>query len=229
MMSHVNKVGRLVGTIVLVQLIGEILTNFFLTAPLFGSPGFMVNGAIYSQQIGLAVLLGLAMSGLSIALATILFPVFREYNLPLALWLVVLAGVGLAVAVLENIGMMSLVSYSEAYAVAAAADRELLEVARTIVTSTRNWAHYLNLILSGCFLLVLYSNLYLSRLIPRLLSGFGCVAVLLQLISVSLPLFGQDVIFPMMAPLGLSQIALALWLIVKGFNGAPLLENRGSE
>jgi len=217
-MNHINRVSKIIGCIVLVQLVGEILTNFFLTAPLFGSPGYMVNGAIYSQQIGFAVLVGLAMSGLSVALATILLPIFRDHNLPLALWLVVLAGVGLAVAVLENIGMLSLVSYSEAYAVATAADREFLEAGRIIVASTRNWAHYLNLIFSGCFLLALYSSLYLSKLVPRLISGFGCFAVLLQLTSVSLPLFGQDVIFPMMAPLALSQIALAGWLIVKGFN-----------
>lgn len=217
-MSHVNRAGRMIGCIVLVQFVGEILTNFLLTAPLFGSPGFMVNGAIYAQQIGLAVLIGLAMSGLSIALAITLFPVLREYSLNPALWLVILAGVGLAVAALENIGMMSLVSYSEAYAIADVADREFLEAGRIIVTSARNWAHYLNLILSGCFLLALYSSLYLFKLVPRWLSGFGCAAVLLQLTSVSMPLFGQAVIFPLMAPLGLSQIALALWLIVKGFN-----------
>jgi len=224
-MSHVNRASRLIGCIVLAQLVGGILTNFFLTAPLFGSPGFMVNGAIYSQQIGLAVLVGLAISGLSVALATILFPIFREHNLALALWLVVLAGVGLAVAVLENIGMLSLVSYSEAYAAANVADREFLEAGRTIVASARNWAHYLNLIFSACFLLVLYSSLYLFNLVPRLISGFGCAAVLLQITSVSLPLFRQDVIFPMMAPLALSQITLAVWLIVKGFKRASAQES----
>jgi len=224
-MSHVNRAGRTIGCIILVQLVAGILTNFLLTAPLFGSPGFMVNGAIYSQQIGLAVLVGLAVGGLSVALATILFPIFREHNLTLALWLVVLAGVGLAVAVLENIGMMSLVSYSEAYALAAPADREFLEAGRIIVASARNWAHYLNLIFSGCFLLVLYSSLFLFNLVPRLIAGFGCFAVLLQITSVSLPLFGQDVIFPMMAPLALSQITLALWLIVKGFNRTSAQES----
>jgi len=223
-MSHVNRAGRIIGCIVLVQIVGGIFANFVLTAPMFGSPGFIVNGAIYSQQIGIAVVVGLAMSGLSVALAITLFPILRNNSLTLALWLVVLAGVGLAVAALENIGMMSLVSYSEAYTVADAANRELLEAGRTIVASTRNWAHYLNLIFSGCFLLVFYSSFYLFNLVPRLLSGFGCFAVLLQLSSVSLPLFGHDVIFPMLVPLGLSQISLALWLITKGLNRPAELE-----
>jgi hypothetical protein len=85
MMSHVNRTGRIIGSIILLQFVGGILTDFFLTAPLFGSPGFMVNGAIYSQQIGFAVLVGLVISGLNIALATTLFPFFREFNLTLTL------------------------------------------------------------------------------------------------------------------------------------------------
>jgi hypothetical protein len=32
-----------------------------------------------------------------------------------------------------------------------------------------------------------------------------------------MPLVGHDVVFPLLAPLGLSQLALSLWLIAKGF------------
>lgn len=44
---------------------------------------------------------------------------------------------------------------------------------------------------------------------------------MLMLTSVGMPLFGHDVVFPMLAPLGLSQLILALWLITKGFRGQP--------
>ena len=36
-----------------------------------------------------------------------------------------------------------------------------------------------------------------------------------------MPLFGHDVVFPLLAPLGLSQLILAVWLITKGFRGHP--------
>jgi hypothetical protein len=39
--------------------------------------------------------------------------------------------------------------------------------------------------------------------------------------AVAMPLFGHDVVFPMLAPLGLSQLILAVWLITKGFRGQP--------
>jgi hypothetical protein len=37
-----------------------------------------------------------------------------------------------------------------------------------------------------------------------------------------MPLFGHEVVFPMLAPLGLSQLALALWLLTKGLQNAPV-------
>jgi hypothetical protein len=33
-----------------------------------------------------------------------------------------------------------------------------------------------------------------------------------------MPLFGHDVVFPMLAPLGVVQLILAVWLIAKGFS-----------
>ncbi|MNC95996.1 hypothetical protein D3C83_132510 [compost metagenome] len=42
-------------------------------------------------------------------------------------------------------------------------------------------------------------------------------AALSQLTGVSLPLFGSPINFSLLAPLGLAHLALALWLLVKGF------------
>jgi hypothetical protein len=49
------------------------------------------------------------------------------------------------------------------------------------------------------------------------LAAFGLAAVALQIIAVAMPLFGYRVIFLLLAPLGVSQLVLALWLITKGF------------
>jgi hypothetical protein len=39
----------------------------------------------------------------------------------------------------------------------------------------------------------------------------------LMVAGVGMPIFGHDVVFPMLAPMGVSQLLLALWLIAKGF------------
>jgi hypothetical protein len=68
-------------------MVGGILVNFVLAAPLFGSPGFLVNAAPHSLQIALSVLLGLVTGALSLAIAITAFPII-PYALALALWFV---------------------------------------------------------------------------------------------------------------------------------------------
>jgi hypothetical protein len=64
---------------------------------------------------------------------------------------------------------------------------------------------------------VMYAVLYRFALVPRALAAFGVGAVVLQIVAVAMPLFGQGIVFLLLGPLGLSQLALALWLIAKGF------------
>ena len=136
-----------------------------------------------------------------------------------------MAVVVLASAVVENAAVMSMVSLSEAYAKANTADRGQIEVIRGVVAAGRNWPHFLSRMLDGCIIFVFYAVLYRSALIPRALAGLGLIAAVLQVSGVSMPLFGGDVVFPLLAPLGLIQLAVSVWLIVRGFR--PVLAVAG--
>ena len=162
-------------------------------------------------------MLGLATGALSLAIAITVFPVLRRHALGWALWYVALAGVSLAAMVVEQISVMSMLSLSEAYNSANVAERETFQGLRIVVASARNGAHYLGLIVAGSTIFVLYSALYRFALVPRSLAAFGMAAALLQIVAVAMPLFGYGVIFLLLAPLGVSQLILAVWLIVKGF------------
>jgi len=224
-MGTASRASRIIGALILAQMVGGVLVNFVLTAPLFGAPGFLVNAAAHSQQIGLSVLLGLAIGALSVAIAITAFPVFRQYSQALALWLVALAVVSLSVAAVENMSVMSMLSLSEAYANASAAERDQFQALRVVVASARNWAHYVGLVIAGSTIFVLYTVLYRFALVPRALAAFGLVAVMLQVAAVALPLFGHSVVFLMLAPLGVSQLVLAFWLIIKGFRSQANVRN----
>ncbi len=211
------RAGRIVGILIIVQMAGGFLTNFVLEAPLFGTPGFLANAAPHSRQIAVGALLGLTIEALWIAIAVTAFPVFERGARSMALWLFALAAVIFAVAVVENAGVMSLVTASQAYAKGSAVDRARLETVRVVVSSARNWPHYLARILDGVAIFVFYAALARLALIPRILAGFGLIAAVLQIIGVAMPLFGHDVVFPLLAPLGLSQLIVAVWLMVRGF------------
>jgi len=220
-MEGANRAGRIIGALILAQMVGGVLVNFVLTAPLFGAPGFLVSAAAHPRQIGLSVLLGLACGAIPAAIAITAFPVFRQHSQAMTLWFVALAVVSLALAAVENMNVMSMLSLSEAYAKASAADRGPFQALRVVVASGRNWAHYVGLIVAGGTHFVLYAVLYRFALVPRALAAFGLVAVMLQLTAVAMPLFGHEIVFLLLAPLGLSQLALALWLVTKGFQNAP--------
>ncbi len=228
-MGAARNAGLVIGVLILVQMVGGFLVNFVLAAPLFGAPGFLQNAAPHATQIRVSVLLGLATGALALGIAVTALPVFRRYSEAMAFWFIALAAVSLSAAALEQTSVMSMLSLSEAYGKASAADRDRFELLRVVVASARNWAHYIGLIIAGATLFVFYAVLYRFALVPRALAAFGLAAVTLQIAAVAMPLFGQSIVFLMLAPLGVSQLLLALWLIAKGFRNVDTVGGGRSE
>jgi hypothetical protein len=221
-MSAANRAGRIIGILLLLQMLGSALVNFGLEAPLFDPPGFLTNAALHAPQLGLAAIVALVVEALWMGIAVTVFPFAFARARTLTLWLVALAGVCLAVAIFENAGVMSMVSLSEAYAKANAAQRTQLEAVRVAVAAWRNWAHFLARMLDGCTTFVLMAVFYRCALIARALAACGLIATVLQVVGVGMPLFGQPVIFPLLAPTGVILLAVAVLLLVKGLRDAAV-------
>jgi hypothetical protein len=71
-----------------------------------------------------------------------------------------------------------------------------------------------------------------SKLIPRWLSGWGLFAVVFLLTGSLIYLFGIFGTMPLMKamayfapPIGLQEIVMSVWLLVKGFNSS-VIENQ---
>jgi hypothetical protein len=179
-----SRAGRIIGVLIIFQMVGSGLVNFALG-----------NAAPHSGQLGMAVVLGLVTGAMLVGVAVTAFPILWQRSRTIALWILSLAVVSLAVTVMENIARLSSMSPSDA----------------------QNWAHYLVKIFDGVTVFVFYVALYRFALVPRVLAVFGLLAAPLMITSLARPLFGYDVLFPMLALLGLSQLILALWLVTKGF------------
>jgi hypothetical protein len=216
-MDSERHAGRIVGTLFLAQMAGSALMNFRLEAPLFGEPGFLLNAAPHAQQIGGSALLGLALGALFAAAAITVFPIIQPRSQALALWVFALGVVSLALAALEHASVMSMVSLSRAYASADAGNRGQFQTLRVVVASARNWVHYLARLLDGTTLFVFYLAVFRLTLVPRPLSALCLVGALLQITGIAVVFFGHDVVFPLLAPMGLAQLAMCVWLLTKGF------------
>jgi predicted neutral ceramidase superfamily lipid hydrolase len=221
-LSELNYDGRRVaitiGALILAQMAGSALVNFFAEAPLFEGGGFLVNASSHPQQIAAAVFLAIVIEATWVAIAILAFPILADRSLRSALALFAVAIVCLVIGVIENSGVMSMVSLSQEYSAANPAERAQLEAVRAIVSSARNWPHYFGRMFDGLAALAFYMALFRFAMVPRAISGLGILAVASMVTGLSMPFFGHAVIFPLLAPLGLTQLALALWLIVKGFD-----------
>ena len=134
----------------------------------------------------------------------------------MAVAFVALATMALATTVAEQVAVLEMLSLGQQFAQAGADRAAQFEPLRSAVGARRNWAHYLQVLSSGVVLLVLYASLFRFAIVPRALAGFGVAAVLLQLWAVSRPIFGGAVNMSLLMPLGISQLALAAWLLLRG-------------
>jgi hypothetical protein len=215
MSTDLRGTGRLIGVLTLLQMIGGGVTNFVLLA--FPAPGFLPHAAPHALQVGAAVLLGLATGAVNAGIAIAASTVFRQFSRIVALWFVVLATVSFALTAVEAAGNLSLLFASQAYTAADAADRHLFEALRPVISAGRNGAHYVTVFVGGGMIFALYAALFRFALIPRALAAFGLFAAAMQLMAIAMVIFGGEILFVLLLPLALSQLALALWLIAKGF------------
>jgi hypothetical protein len=216
-MMTVKSVGRAAGALMLVQAIGGMLTNFVLLQPAMSPPGFLVSAAPHALRVGVSAVLGIFIGAVAMAIAITVFPFFRRYSERMALLLLALATAALALAVVENGTVMSMLSLSKAYAASNAADPAAFDGLRGVVAAARNWAHFTHLVVGGSIFLVFYATMFRFALVPRALAALGMAAFVLQMATVSLPFFGGQVIFPLLAPAGIVNLALVAWLLTKGF------------
>jgi Domain of unknown function (DUF4386) len=215
-MTPTTNASRVAGVLILVQAVGGYLTNFGLIGPATAAPGFLVNAAPHALRVGISALLGIATGALAMMIAITVWPVLKKHSERMALSYLALGIAALALAVVENGRLMSMLSLSQAYAASGATDPATFAGLRGVVAASRNWAHFTHLIVGGSTFFVLYATTFRFALLPRLLAGFGMAAAALQMATVSMPLLGGHVIFPLLAPAGIANLALAVWLLTKG-------------
>ena len=217
-MTAARTAGRTLGLLLLVQSMAGITANFVLLAPAISAPpGFLVNAAGSSTQIIVAVLLLLGTGLISLANAITAMPVIRRHSAAMAVAFVALAAVNFSGVVVEGIALRAMLALSQEFARTGAADPAAFETLSTLARAVRNSAHYTNLLLGGCALLVFYIALFRFKLVPRALAALGLLTVTSLIAGALVPLFGYPTVMLMFMPMGLSHLALALWLVVRGF------------
>ena len=218
-MRSAKSTGRIIGILLLLQLAAGLMVPFILMGPLIqGSPGFLTAAAESSFQIRLAVLIAFIGGALTVSLGITALPVLRRYSNAAALWFLAVCVMSCTLDAVHNSSVLSMLSLSQEYVNGGAADPALYQALGTAVASTRRWAHLTQLVAIGGWIFVFYSSLLRFILIPRALAALGLIGIALQFTGVTLMMFlGYKVIGEMAMPMLPIQIAVAVWLMVRGF------------
>ena len=208
--------GRWIGLGILVTFVVGMTSNFKLQADLFGGDGLLVNAAAHPLQIGLIAMLDLVTGAVSIAIAAMLVAHAGRAHPALAIAYAILVAGVFAISVVEHATLLAFRTVGEYFAASGAAPGVEFDVAKKTLGGLRNGVHFLHVTAGGMSVLAFFSLLYRARLVPSPLALAGMAAALAQMFTVSRPLFGLGVIYPLLAPLALVYVATAVWLLVKG-------------
>lgn len=212
-------VGRIVGALVLLHIVGALMLPYILLNQVVVSPDFLESAARNPGHLRAPALLFLFGAAVTLAISIAAYPVLRQSSHRLALCSLALGVTNFPLQVVESGMVLSMLSLGQQYAGAGAADRAMLQVVAAAAFGARRWAHYTQLFTVVSWIFVLYAALWRAGLIPRVLAVVGLVTCALQITGVPLQaLLGYPVVMEIAVPLGPAYAGLGLWLIVKGFS-----------
>lgn len=220
-MNKNRSTATIVGVLYIIGTVTGVL-SVVATAPVRDAQDYLAILPAHANRMIVGALLVLTM-GLALAMVPVVaFRVFRGYNETLALGYVVFRGALETVTYMATgVAWLWLLALSQAYGQAGAPDTPGFQTLVTLVLE----GEVISSLTTFIFILgalMFYYLLYRSRLAPRWLSGWGLIATLPYLAAgflVTFGLFGHmstlDAVLRI--PLGLQEMVLAVWLIVKGF------------
>jgi len=221
-MNSNRKTAIIVGVLYIIGTVAGVLGKVF-TGFVQDVPDYFIKVAANENQIITGALFLLVM-GLALALVPVMiFPILKKQNEALALGYVVYRG---ALETITTIAMvisfLFITIISQGY-MAGTPDASNWQTLGTLLLKGNDSISTISQIVFPLGALLFYSLLYQSKLIPRWIPGWGLMAAILWLVVSFLDLFGiispwSTVQVALSLPIGIQEMVMAVWLIVKGFN-----------
>jgi hypothetical protein len=150
------------------------------------------------------------------------YPVLRKHSETLALAYVVFRLFEAVLFVLVDITKLSLIKVSQLYLAAESSTAKMIESIGATIQGWNEWAWVFYVLIFGFGALIFYVALYQSKLLPRWISIWGLIAIVLMMASALLAMFAvelSDALFGLLViPIAVQEMVMAVWLIVKGFS-----------
>ena len=224
-MNSNRKIAIIVGVLFIIGTVAGILSIVF-TSSILNAPDYLMKVSANENKIIIGALLVLVMGFVLAMVPVIMFPIFKKYNEALAIGYVVFRGaLETITCIIVAISWLLLLPLSQEYVKAVSPDTSYFQTFGTLLQRVAQLP--MGVFVFGLGALIFYYLLYQSKLIPRWLSVWGIIAIILNLTTGVLILFSLQSGFStsnivMNFPIFLQEMVMAIWLIVKGFNPSAI-------
>jgi hypothetical protein len=227
-MNTTRKIAAITGVVFIIATGATLLASSLV--PVLTGADYLTRFSAHTNQVAAGALLYLIGYFASAGIAVVMYPVLNKRNAGLALGSVVFRTIEAAFYMVGLVCLLSLLTLGQQFTTAGAADRASLQAIGGSLVSVHDHAGLLA-VFAFCLGASMYYYLFFqSRLIPRWLSGWGIVAIILMMVACALSLFSGNRItnyIPLAFPIFLQEMVLAVWLIAKGFNPSASASRSG--
>ena len=225
-MNTYRKTAISVGVLFIMATVLNMLGNIPLNT-ILDAPDYLISISANENRVIIESLLVLLSAFASAGIAIGLYPVLKKHHEALALGSVGLRVMEGMLYIVGVVGLLSILTLSQEYVKAGALNASLFQASGISLLAVHDWAGKLSIIAFNVGALMYYYVFYQSKLIPRWLSGWGFLGAALSLAAALLAISGQMIYFSMVfillqLPIGVLEMVLAVWLIVKGFNPSAI-------
>jgi hypothetical protein len=186
-----------------------------------GTPLDLATVSSHRNQLIFGALLEVAAAIAVMLIPAMLFSILKRYQEGIALGYFGFRILEAGTLIFGAVSALLLVTLGQEYAHAGGAAVSEYQTLGAILLGARGWAFPLNPLVFGLGALLLYALLYHANLIPRWLSAWGLLGAVLVFVVGVVGMFG-NLWLALAIPIGVQEMVMALWLIVKGFNPAAL-------
>lgn len=221
-MDPVRKSAIIVGVLFIVATVAGVLSAVF-SEPLMDEKDYLTGLAANDVMLSAGALSLIVMAVAIALIPAAAFPVLRLYDQSLAIAYVVLRSLEAAMFLVLAAVMALLLVLSEEFVDAGSLADSNFSTLGTVLLGAVDAIDPISVIVFTLSALVLNYVLFRSGLVPQWLAIWGFVGGLLHLAAGVISIFATLEPFStttilLAAPIALSEMVLAVWLIVKGFN-----------
>lgn len=228
MMTH-RTTARVVGSLFIAGTVAGTVGLALFQQPVIDATDYLTEVSLNESRVATGALLELIMGIAVVGIAIVIYPVLRLHSERLAIGYVAARTIEGVFYVISTVALLTLLTVSREFVNAGTSDAFLFQSLGDLLLAGRDWAGHAVLDATAFTVSALILNyaLYQARLVPRWLSAWGLVGALLYMAAGVLVMYGLEPLSTtqvgLEAPLGVQEMALALWLIIKGFNAAAFV------